>query len=98
METIYTSTLDSDRGLRDLLVPGLIKHRILLSKNKVFLDLVKSGFADGDFTADVIAALSQLPEEPELVYFCGKCTEPTSPVIICADADCGRHMGSVQRF
>ena len=74
VQTIYTSTLSSDRGLRDLLVPSLIKNRILLSKEEVFLDLVRSGFADGDFAVDVIAALSQPPEvEPELLCSCSQC-------------------------
>ena len=70
-QIIYTSTLNSDRGLRDLLSPFLIRHRIPLSKDEVFLDLVRSGFADGDFAVDVIAALSQL----RTVYFCSRCEE-----------------------
>ena len=62
VQTIYTTTLGSDRGLRDLVVPVLKKHRSALNKNERFLDLIKSGLADGDFAADVIAALSQLPD------------------------------------
>ena len=59
VQTIYTTTLSSDRGLRDLLVPVLRKHGHTLSKDDGYLNLIKSGFADGDFVADVIAALSR---------------------------------------
>ena len=74
VQIVYTSTLNSDRGLRDLLVPVLKKQRALLNKSDMFLDLVKSGFANGDFTADVIGALSQLVEvAPEPRYYYKTC-------------------------
>ena len=53
---IYTTTLSSDRRLRDLLVPVLKEHRNALNGDAGFLDLIKSGFAEGDFAVDCIAA------------------------------------------
>lgn len=62
VRTIYTTTLSSDRGLRELLVPVVKRHRKALVRDAAFLDLIKSGFADGGFAEDVIVALAQLQD------------------------------------
>lgn len=101
VRTIYTTTLSSDRGLRDLLVPVLKKHRSALSNDAGFLNLIKSGLADGDFAADLTVALSQLPDpKPELVYFCPDCNPhapSSSQLIPCDRSGCGKWMSGAQK-
>lgn len=53
---IYNTTLSSDRGLRDCILPILIKHKFALRRNGEFMGLFKSGLADGDFAEDVMDA------------------------------------------
>ncbi len=95
VRTIYTTTLSSDRGLRDLLVPVLKEHWSALSKDPGFLDLIRSGLVDGDVVADAIAVMSQLlVPKPELGYFCGNCDSSAlcgSRNIYCDD--CEGYMG-----
>ena len=100
VRTIYTTTLSSDRGLRDLLLPVLKQHWSALNKNSGFLDLIKSGLADGDFVGDAIAAMSQLLDpKPKFDYFCRECGGGTGPsasqIIYCKD--CEECMGGAHR-
>ncbi|KAL9100221.1 MAG: hypothetical protein Q9163_004386 [Psora crenata] len=50
---IYTSTPSLDRGLRQLVMEELIWHKIKLEGHEEFLQLFKSGLADGEFALDV---------------------------------------------
>lgn len=101
VKTIYTTTLSSDRRLRDLLIPVLQQHRNALNRDAGFLDLIKSGFADGDFALDCIAALSKLQEpKPERVYFCPDCNghaPSESKLIPCHRSACGKWMSGVEK-
>lgn len=101
VRTIYTTTLGSDRGLRDLVVPVLKTHRNTLHKDDGFRDLIKSGLGDGDFAVDMIAALSQLLDpKPEIVYFCNSCSRhnpPSSRWIMCSRSGCTTDMGKAQQ-
>lgn len=56
IETVYSTTLPSDRGLRDCLTPVLLKHKEELHKHEGFIGLVKDKLADGEFAMDVIHA------------------------------------------
>ncbi|KAL8925185.1 MAG: hypothetical protein Q9208_003690 [Pyrenodesmia sp. 3 TL-2023] len=53
IRTIYEYTLPSDRGLRDCLVPTLVKHKKALRGDESFMKLVKT---HGDFAVDLIDA------------------------------------------
>lgn len=93
VQSIYTTTLSSDRGLRDLLIPALKTHRHTLNKDDGFSDLIKSGLADGEFAADVIAALSQLLDpKPGLVQFCDLHAPFPSLSTFCQA--CKKHLGA----
>lgn len=72
MHTIYTSTLSSDRGLRDLLSLVLERDAESLRVDEGFLDLLKSGLADGDFAADVFVVMARLIK-PKPMYECRDC-------------------------
>lgn len=56
VETVYTTTLASDRGLRDNLAPVFLEHKAELRGHEGFMGLVKSKLADGEFSVDVIDA------------------------------------------
>lgn len=57
---VYTTTLASDRALRDCLAPFLVKHKEDLRENEAFMGLVRGRLADGEFAVDVIDAWSGL--------------------------------------
>ena len=57
---IYTTTLPSDRGLRDLVIPVIKKHRIDLRNDSDFVELLTSGVGDGELATDVFDALLEL--------------------------------------
>ena len=54
IETVYTTTPGSDRGLRDCLAPVLVEHKKELHDHEGFVGLVRNKLADGDFAVDVI--------------------------------------------
>jgi len=56
IETVYTTTLSSDRGLRDCLTPVLLKHKQELHEHEGFKGLVTNKLSDGEFAMDVIHA------------------------------------------
>ena len=100
VRTIYTTTLSSDRGLRDILVPVLDNHRKALNNDDGFLDLLRSGLGDGDFAVDVVAVLVKFLEpRPELVYLCADCSyqaSHSSRWISCKRSGCRACMGVAQ--
>jgi len=61
IKLIFTTTLASDRGLRDCIVPPLFENMRELRDTKEFVELVKSGLGDGDFAMEFIDAWSGLP-------------------------------------
>ena len=63
---IYNTTLPSDRTLRDAIKPVLKANKSFLRKVEQFMDLIRTTFADGDLTVDVIDAWANL-EEPDTV-------------------------------
>lgn len=58
--TVYTTTLPSDRGLRDCLMPVLVKHKRELHGHEGFNSLIKDKLSDGEFALDVIHAWANL--------------------------------------
>ena len=58
---IYTSTPNSDRGLRDALVPFVKHQQPLLMEHEDFLDLMRSGFGDGELATDMFQAMVVKP-------------------------------------
>lgn len=60
IKIIYTSTLGSDRGLRDCILPSLSAFKQQLRDSDDFMALILSGFCDGEFAVEVIDAWSGL--------------------------------------
>lgn len=56
IRVIYTSTLGSDRGLRDCILPKLQELKQQLRDSNEFMDLMLSGLGDGEFEVEVIDA------------------------------------------
>ena len=54
LETVYSTTPASDRGLRDCLALTLKKHKNELHEHEGFVNLIKTKLADGEFAMDVI--------------------------------------------
>ncbi|MCJ1450659.1 hypothetical protein MMC28_000992 [Mycoblastus sanguinarius] len=74
IEVIYTSTLDTDRGLRDCLIPTLKDRMRHLRDDEHSMKLVKS-LGEGDFAVDVIDAWTVLKElvlKGSITWYC-KC-------------------------
>ena len=59
IETVYTTTPTSDRGLRDCLAPVLLEHKEELHRHEGFVSLVKNKLSDGEFAMDVIHAWTE---------------------------------------
>ncbi|CAF9907283.1 hypothetical protein IMSHALPRED_005490 [Imshaugia aleurites] len=103
VRTIYTTTLGSDRSLRDLLVPVLEEHSSTLNQDDRFLDLLRSNLGDGDFAVDVIATMSQLLKpKPPLVYWCIQCNQyaanaNSGSAVYCSRWNCKEYMGEVKQ-
>ena len=65
IETVYSTTLASDRGLRDCLTPVLLEHKEELHEHEGFNSLITGKLADGDFAMDVINAWTEFDEAEE---------------------------------
>lgn len=90
IEIIYTTTLSSDRGLRDCLKPILQEWRYdLYHHSPPFLDLFKSGIADGDFTMDTVNAWIDFSHGVKAYYCTRCCTEPSENNDYIACMKCG---------
>ena len=73
VETVYSTTLASDRGLRDYLVPVIVEHKAELREHEGFIGLVlKNKLADGEFALDVIDAWSGF-KSSGTAEWCFKC-------------------------
>ena len=59
IETVYTTTITSDRGLRDCLAPVLLEHKDDLHEHEGFIGLIKDKLSDGEFAMDVINAWAE---------------------------------------
>lgn len=102
IKLIYTSTPNSDRGLRDLLTPVLIDHRVALRKDSGYMALIKSGFADGEFAADVVDALTKCNVERRTFLEQSYCLDCFTEDVgddehdeICCQR-CGKHIGMAE--
>lgn len=60
IEVVYTSTLGSDRGLRDCLLPKLREFKQQLRDSDEFMALIIEGFGEGEFAVEVIDAWANL--------------------------------------
>lgn len=60
IEIVYTSTLGSDRGLRDCILPKMREFRQQLRDSDEFMGLIVSGIGDGEFAVEVIDAWAGL--------------------------------------
>ena len=54
IEVIYSTTLGSDRGLRDCIRTKLLEFRQVLRDSDDFMALILSGLGDGEFAVEVI--------------------------------------------
>ena len=70
IQVLYTTTPDSNRGLRDELTRYLRQNMPHLKSNKAFIKLFKSGLADGDFAYDVLQAWMAESEKSMSCCFC----------------------------
>ena len=59
IETVYTTTPASDRGLRDCVAPVLLEHKEELHGHEGFVSLIKNNLSDGEFAMDVIHAWTE---------------------------------------
>lgn len=60
IKVIYTSTVGSDRGLRDCLLPKLEYYKQQLRDSDEFMALILSGLGDGELAVEVIDAWADL--------------------------------------
>ena len=72
IETVYTTTPSSDRGLRDCLAPVLLEHKKELHEHEGFVGLIKNKLADGAFAMDVINAWTEVQRQGP--YKCKHCS------------------------
>ena len=77
LRAIYTTTLSSDRGLRDLVIPTIKECRVDLRNESDFVEMLSSGLGDGEFAMDVFDALLELVQPKK--YQCIKCDVLTFP-------------------
>ena len=89
VEIIYTTTLASDRGLRDAIIPTLIKFKAQLRASDLFMSLVVPGLGEGEFTVDVIDAFASLGRVTRCTWRCKNCNRTgTGQAVSCNS--CGR--------
>ena len=88
LRVIYTTTLSSDRGLRDLVIPAIKHHRVNLGNNADFMEMLSSGLDDGGFAADVFDALLELAQPK--TYQCTGCHIFTFPECFKEEVYCWR--------
>ena len=60
VEVIYSTTLSSDRGLRDCIEPTLANYCQELRDSDEFMALIRSGLGDGDFAVEVMDIWSDM--------------------------------------
>ena len=56
IKVIYTTTLASDKVLREALIPVLKAYKTALRRDEAFMEVFHSGLADGEFADDVLDA------------------------------------------
>lgn len=59
LDTVWSTTPQSDRGLRDKCIPFFLEHQHIIVSNKIFLEIVRN---NGDLAVDLIQALLPEPE------------------------------------
>ena len=77
LRVIYTTTLNSDRPLCDLVFPVIKDYSIDLRDDSGFVEMLSSGFGDGEFARDVFDALLKELAHPK-TYQCIDCDMDTS--------------------
>ena len=70
---IYNSTLSSDRGLRDAILPTLIRFKDQLRASEDFVALVMNGLGEGEFAMDLIDAWANVGTFPRRIWRCSSC-------------------------
>lgn len=73
IDIIYTSTLASDRGLRDAIVPTLRQFKRELRNSDDFTGLIAAGLGEGDFALDVIDAWTKFESQRKVTWQCTHC-------------------------
>ncbi|KAL2045576.1 hypothetical protein N7G274_002004 [Stereocaulon virgatum] len=76
---IYTTTLASDRGLRDAIVPVMVAFETQLRASDDFMALIRGTLADGDFAVDVIDAWADMRNAASSSWSCGNCGRLRQP-------------------
>ena len=77
LRVIYTTTLSSDRSLHDLVISVIKNYSIDLRGDSGFVEMLSSGFGDGEFAIDVFDALLKELAQPK-TYQCIDCDIDTS--------------------
>ena len=89
IEIIYTTTLESDRGLRDAIIPIMIEFKTQLRASDEFMGLILSNLREGEFAVEVIDAFANLGRVTACTWRCKDCNKTGSrPVTTCTA--CGR--------
>jgi len=91
-ETTYSTTLSSDKGLRDLIMSAIKEKQQQLRGNEVYRTLIKTNLPDGDFALDIVDALTeQTPKQAAIVdakcHYCnrlGSWGESRITCLVCA--------------
>ncbi len=65
VDIIFSSTLSSDRGLRDAIVPALVQFKSDLRDSEEFVGLIAAGLGEGDFALEVIDAWGNVGRHAE---------------------------------
>ena len=88
LRVIYTNTLSSDRGLRDLVIPAFKDYRIILREDPDFVEMLSSGWGDGELAMDVFDALLELARPK--TYMCTRCDLAKFPKVVYEEVKCSR--------
>ena len=89
IEIIYTTTPDSDRGLRDAIIPIMIQFKTQLRASDEFMGLIMSNLGEGEFAVEVIDAFANLGRATECTWRCKDCKRTGSGAVTACNS-CGR--------
>ena len=89
IEIIYTTTPDSDRGLRDAIIPIMIQFKTQLRASDEFMGLIMSNLGEGEFAVEVIDAFANLGRATECTWHCKDCKRTGSGAVTACNS-CGR--------
>ena len=86
LSVVWSTTPQSDRGLRDQLTPLIQEFKSNLAAGNVFFEAIRN---NGDLAVDIVRALISKPGEASgEQFYCNFCEDRVLTDVCCAD--CGR--------